>query len=63
MNPPATALPGQNDNRVIIPYFTMRKLFPTAQEHQLMVEAKDGQAARRDRRDARPCCGRNAAFP
>ena len=43
MNPPAAALPGQNDNRIIIPYFTMRKLFPTAQEHQLMVEAKDGK--------------------
>ncbi len=45
MNPPATALPGQNDTRVIIPYFTMRKLFPTAQEHQLMVQAKDGKLA------------------
>ncbi|MGH9647677.1 MAG: ABC transporter permease [Bryobacteraceae bacterium] len=43
MNPPAAALPGQNDNRIIIPYFTMRKLFPTAQEHQLMVEAKEGK--------------------
>jgi len=43
MKPPATALPGQNDNRVIVPYFTIRKLFPTAQEHQLMVIAKDGQ--------------------
>jgi len=45
MNPPATALPGQNDTRVIVPYFTMHKLFPTAQEHQLMVQAKDGQLA------------------
>ena len=45
MNPPATALPGMSDNRVIIPYFTMRKLFPTAQEHQLMVEAKEGKLA------------------
>jgi putative ABC transport system permease protein len=45
MNPPATALPGQNDTRIVIPYFTMRKLFPTAQEHQLMVQAKDGQLA------------------
>jgi putative ABC transport system permease protein len=45
MNPPAAALPGQNDNRVILPYFTMRKLFPTAQEHQLMVEAKEGKLA------------------
>jgi putative ABC transport system permease protein len=45
MNPPAAALPGQNDNRIIIPYFTMHKLFPTAQEHQLMVEAKEGKLA------------------
>jgi putative ABC transport system permease protein len=45
MNPPAAALPGQNDNRVIVPYFTMHKLFPTAQEHQLMVEAKEGKLA------------------
>ena len=45
LNPPAAALPGQNDTRIIIPYFTMRKLFPTAQEHQLMVEAKDGKLA------------------
>jgi len=45
MNPPAAALPGQNDNRIIVPYFTMRKLFPTAQEHQLMVEAKEGKLA------------------
>lgn len=45
MNQPATALPGQNDTRVVVPYFTMRKLFPTALEHQLMVQAKDGQLA------------------
>src|SRR5690349_5686025 len=43
MKPPAQALPGQSDNRAIVPYFTMRKLFPTAQEHELMVQAKDGQ--------------------
>jgi len=43
MNAPAAALPGQSDNRIIVPYFTMRKLFPTAQEHQLMVEAKEGK--------------------
>src|SRR5438045_8688843 len=45
MKPPATALPGQNDTRVIVPYFTMRKLFPTATEHQLIVQAKDGKLA------------------
>ncbi len=45
MKRPATSLPGQNDNRVIIPYFTMRKMFPTAREHTLMVQAKDGKLA------------------
>ena len=45
MKTPATALPGQNDTRVVVPYFTMRKLFPTAQEHQLIVAAKDGKMA------------------
>ena len=45
MKTPATALPGQNDMRVVVPYFTMRKLFPTAQEHQFIVAAKDGKMA------------------
>ena len=45
MKTPATALPGQNDTRVVVPYFTMRKLFPTAEEHQLLVAAKEGQIA------------------
>src|SRR6185369_5816441 len=45
MKTPATALPGQNDTRVVVPYFTMRKLFPTAQEHQLLVAAKEGRIA------------------
>jgi putative ABC transport system permease protein len=43
MNRPATSLPGQDDNRVIVPYFTMRKIFPSAQENLLMVQAKEGQ--------------------
>jgi putative ABC transport system permease protein len=45
MNRPATSIPGQDDNRVLVPYFTMHKLFPTAQEHVLMVQAKPGQLA------------------
>src|SRR5262249_12319938 len=45
MNRPPTALPGQNDNRVVLPYFSMRKMFPTAREHQLMVQAKPGKVA------------------
>ncbi len=45
MNRPATSIPGQDDNRVLVPYFTMHKLFPTAQEHIIMVQAKAGQLA------------------
>jgi putative ABC transport system permease protein len=43
MNRPATAIPGQDDNRILIPYFTMHKMFPTAQENLLMVMAKEGK--------------------
>lgn len=43
MNRPATSIPGQDDNRVLIPYFTMRKLFPQARENMLIVVAKPGQ--------------------
>jgi putative ABC transport system permease protein len=43
MKRPATSLPGQEDNRIIIPYFTMRKMFPTAQELLIMAQAKPGQ--------------------
>ena len=45
MKRPAASIPGQDDNRVLIPYFTMHKLFPNAKEHMLMVEAKQGQIA------------------
>ncbi|MEP7352161.1 MAG: ABC transporter permease [Acidobacteriota bacterium] len=45
LNKPATAIPGQSDNQVIIPYWTMRKIYPTAREHQFMVKAYDGQLA------------------
>jgi putative ABC transport system permease protein len=42
-NPPATSLPGQADNNVYVPYFTMHKMFPNAQENLLIVEAKEGK--------------------
>ena len=45
MNRPASSLPGQQDNRIAIPYFTMRKMFPNAQEHYLFIEAQDGRLA------------------
>ena len=42
MNRPATSLPGQDDNRILMPYFTMHKLFPSARENMLVVAAKPG---------------------
>jgi putative ABC transport system permease protein len=42
MKRPAAALPGQEDLRCLLPYFTMRKMFPNAKEHMLIVVAKKG---------------------
>ena len=43
MKRPAASIPGQDDNRIVLPYFTMRKIFPTANENLLMVQAKEGK--------------------
>lgn len=43
MKRPANSFPGENDGRIIVPYFTMRKLFPSAKEHLLLVVAKPGK--------------------
>src|SRR6478609_6711067 len=37
LNKPATAIPGQADNQIIIPYFVMKKMFPNSRDHQFMV--------------------------
>jgi putative ABC transport system permease protein len=42
---PATSFPGEPDKRYLAPYGTMRKLFPNAQEHLLVVHAKPGLMA------------------
>jgi len=42
---PAASIPGQDDNRIILPYFTMRKIFPTATENLLFAQAKEGRLA------------------
>ena len=42
MDRPAASLPGQDDTRVLVPYFTMRKMFPNVQEHMLIVIAYAG---------------------
>jgi putative ABC transport system permease protein len=38
----AASFPGQEDRRVMLPYFTMRKMFPTANQMMLIVVAKPG---------------------
>ncbi len=39
----SASLPGQEDRRVLVPYFTMRKLFPNAQENMLILSAYPGK--------------------
>jgi putative ABC transport system permease protein len=46
MDRPAASLPGQDDTRVLIPYFTMHKMFPNAQENMLIVIAYAGQVTK-----------------
>jgi putative ABC transport system permease protein len=42
MDRPAASLPGQDDTRVLLPYYTMRKMFPSAREHMFVVIAYPG---------------------
>ena len=42
MNRPAAYLPGMNDYRVLMPYFSMHKMFPNLREHMLVVIAYPG---------------------
>ena len=42
---PATALPGQSDNQIIVPYWVVKKIFPNSREHQFMVKAREGRLA------------------
>jgi putative ABC transport system permease protein len=46
MNRPAAYLPGMDDTRVLVPYFTMRKMYPNLKEHMLMVIAYPGLVAK-----------------
>jgi putative ABC transport system permease protein len=41
----AQSFPGQDDIRVMLPYFSMHKLFPASKENLLMVTAKPGRLA------------------
>ena len=45
MKHPAAAFPGQRDNRVLLPYFTMKKMFPAAKDNMLIVVARAGKMA------------------
>ncbi|MBM3728239.1 MAG: FtsX-like permease family protein [Acidobacteria bacterium] len=45
MKRPANAFPGDPDNRLLFPYYTMRKMFPGAREHMLVIVAKPGLLA------------------
>jgi len=40
---PTQSMPGQEDRRIMLPYFTMRKVFPTAREHMIIASAKPGR--------------------
>jgi len=42
---PAASFPGMDDTRLLLPYFTMHKLFPAARENMLVIMAKPGQLA------------------
>ena len=46
MSRPAASIPGQEDRRVMLPYFTMRKMFPNAREHMLIFVAQAGKLTR-----------------
>ncbi len=45
MKRPTASMPGQEDRRALFPYFSMRKLFPSAREHMLIVVAQEGRQA------------------
>ena len=47
MNRPANSFPGQQDLRILLPYFTMHKLDPGADDHMLVITAKQGRSPKR----------------
>jgi putative ABC transport system permease protein len=46
MKRPAAAMPGQEDRRALLPYFTMQKMYPSAKENMLVVIARDGMLSK-----------------
>ena len=45
MQRPAASFPGEEDLRVLLPYFTMHKMFPAAKENMLVIFAREGKLA------------------
>lgn len=45
MKRPAASFPGQEDRRVLLPYLSMKKMFPNAKENMLIVVAEEGKLA------------------
>ncbi|MBI5282499.1 MAG: ABC transporter permease [Candidatus Solibacter usitatus] len=43
MKRPAASFPGQDDRRVLLPYFTMKKVFPSLRENMFIVIASKGR--------------------
>jgi putative ABC transport system permease protein len=42
MDRPAASFPGQEDRRILLPYFSMKKMYPNARENMLVIVAGDG---------------------
>ncbi|HMD49456.1 MAG TPA: FtsX-like permease family protein, partial [Bryobacteraceae bacterium] len=40
---PAASFFGDNDNRVLLPYWTMQRMYPNAHENAIVVTAEDGR--------------------
>jgi putative ABC transport system permease protein len=45
MERPAASMPGQSDTRILLPYFSMKKMFPNATENLLIIIAFEGRLA------------------
>jgi putative ABC transport system permease protein len=43
---PAASFFGDTDNRILLPYWTMQKMYPNARENAIVVTAMDGQLGR-----------------
>ncbi len=45
MERPAANMPGQEDRRILLPYFTMKKMYPSNKENMLVIIAEEGKVA------------------